>query len=184
MKRVITFFIMVMTVVLPVITTGQTPSLELVREQFFRMKQVNNGALNLFFRLKSMDLEKLPVLMAYRGAASAASAGSVTGPYKKLQYFSDGKKELEQAIQASPANAEIRFLRLVTQLNAPAFLGYNHHVEADKKLVINTLALISKNDPNAYLYYHISEFLIGSGILSQMELKDVAQSRIKFKQSL
>jgi hypothetical protein len=151
--------------------------LEKVREQFFGMKNEKDGALNLYFRLKPLDLSTNPLLKAYRGAASAASAGSVEGVYRKLQYFNTGKSELEEAVKASPSNPEIRFLRLATQVNAPGFLGYNKDIESDKKMLINTFSSMSGTEPNAYLYYRIAGFMLDLKVLNQQEQIQITKFR-------
>jgi hypothetical protein len=159
---------------------AQVPPIEKIREQFFGMNQTKDCALNLFFRLKPLDLSASPVLLAYRGATSAAAAGSVSGVNKKLSYFSNGKSELEQAIKKSPGDVEIRFLRLATQLNAPSFLGYHSSVDQDKTMIINLLSQYKPNEPNAYLYYRISDFLLDTDILNAIERKKVVLIKEKF----
>jgi hypothetical protein len=160
---------------------NQKVEVEKISEQFFTMDKVKDGALNLYFRLKPLDLSNDPVLLAYRGAASAAAAGSVDGVYKKLQYFSLGKSELEEAVKAGPRNPEIHFLRLATQVKAPSFLGYHKNIKADKELILNSLASINGKESNAYLYYRICDFLVYSKILNDQELKLVNQCMQKIK---
>lgn len=164
----------------PLNSSSQIPPLEKVREQFFGMNQSKDGALNLYFRLKPLDLSGSPVLLAYRGAASAAAAGSVSGVNKKLNYFSNGKSELEQAIKRSPGDVEIRFLRLATQVNAPSFLGYHSSIDQDKSIIINLLSQLKPNEPNAYLYFRISGFLLDTDILNAVERKKVVLIKEKF----
>ncbi|MBK7029787.1 MAG: hypothetical protein IPH45_11460 [Bacteroidales bacterium] len=161
------------------ISTAQSVKVESVRNDFFAMQMVEDGALKLYFRLKPLDLKKNPVLMAYRGASSAAAAGSVSGVHKKLQYFSKGKDELENAVKSSPQDAEIRFLRLATQLNAPGFLGYSANISEDKELIINKMSLIESNDPNSYLYSRIAAFLLKTEILTPKEQQIVTQIKKK-----
>ncbi|NVO21604.1 MAG: hypothetical protein HXX13_18025 [Bacteroidetes bacterium] len=154
---------------------AQQSLVDKVRVQFFSMKANKDGALNLYFRLKPMDLTANSILLAYRGAASAASAGSVGGVYKKLEYFSNGKKEIELAVHKSPDDPEIRFLRLATQLNAPSFLGYHSNIEEDKNHIISSLAKLKGNDPNAYLYRNISAFLLDNKLLNAVEKLKISQ---------
>jgi hypothetical protein len=173
-------FIFLLLLLQPFGLSAQPVSVEKIREQYFSIQEAKDGALNLFFRLKPLDLSAYPVLLAYRGSTSAASAASVPGVNKKLQYFMNGKAELEQAVKANPGNVEIRFLRLATQVNAPAFLGYHGKVQEDKNQIINSLVQSNKNDPNAYLYFRISEFLLNSNILDAGERKKVLLSKVKF----
>jgi hypothetical protein len=156
---------------------AQAIKLDKVRQQFFEINEVKDGALNLFYRLKPLDLSGSPVLMAYRGACSAASAGSVSGVQKKLKYFNNGKDELETAVRQLPNDPEIRFLRLVTQINAPGFLGYSSNTENDKKVIVAALSKVSANDPNTYLYTLIADYLLTTDSLSSSERQIILQMK-------
>lgn len=174
--------VLTLTALLFALFVGAQPvKLEKVRDDFFGMKSSDNGALNLYFKLKPLDLSAYPVLMAYRGASSAASAGSVSGVNKKLQYFNKGREELEKAVKSKPGDVEIRFLRLATQLNAPAFLGYSGQVDADKKFIIQRLSMVGSNDPNAYFYARVADFLMDTEILSKQEIEQMSAISKKLK---
>jgi len=166
---------------LALLVDAQPVKLEKVRDDFFGMNSSDDGALNLYFKLKPLDLSAYPVLLAYRGASSAASAGSVSGVHKKLQYFNKGKEELEMAVKSRPGDMEIRFLRLATQLNAPAFLGYSGEVEADKKFILQRLSLVGSNDPNAYFYARVADFLLTTEIFSKQEYQELSAVSKKLK---
>ena len=159
---------------------AQQPSIEKVREQFFAWDKTEDGALKLYKTLEKADLSKDPVLMAYRGASSAAAAGSVSGVKNKLAYFNRGKSELEKAVSLKHLDAEIRFLRLATQLNAPGFLGYTGDIKNDKSIIINTLNSVSANHPNSYLYLRICRFMLAHAELDSSEKNTVNQLIVKF----
>lgn len=160
--------------------SAQQLKIETVREQFFTMHKSEDGALNLYKSLEKYDLTKDPVLLAYRGAASAASAGLVGGVRKKLEYFNRGRSELEKAVSLKHLDAEIRFLRLATQLNAPGFLGYTSDIRNDKAIIINTLNSVSANHPNVYLYQRICHFMLAHADLNASEKTTVNQLIVKF----
>lgn len=71
----------------------------------------------------------------YRGVALAMYADIAEGVYTKLEYFNRGKDFLESAIKEQPHNAEIRFLRLTVQAEAPFMLGYSGEIEEDVEVV-------------------------------------------------
>lgn len=160
--------------------SAQKPAIEKVREQFFALDKTEGGALKLYKSLGNADLSKDPVLLAYRGAASAASAGSVSGVFKKLEYFNSGKSELEKAVSLNPLNPEIRFLRLATQVSAPGFLGYTSDISNDKARIINTFNSVNANHPNAYLYLRICRFMQAHAELTASEINTVNQLVVKF----
>jgi len=160
--------------------SAQESPIEKIREQFFAWDKTKDGALNLYKSLEKADLTKDPVILAYRGASSAAAAGSVSGVRKKLEYFNRGKSELEKAVSLKHLDAEIRFLKLATQVNAPGFLGYNGDITNDKAIIINTLNSVSANHPNAYLYLRICRFMLAYAELNASEKNTVNQLVIKF----
>lgn len=160
--------------------SAQPIPIEKVREQFFAWDKTEDGALKLYKILEKADLSKDPVMMAYRGASSAAAAGSVNGVRNKLAYFNRGKSELEKAVSLKHLDAEIRFLRLATQLNAPGFLGYTGDIKNDKSFIINTLKSVSASHPNAYLYLRICRFMLAHAELDASENNTVNQLVVKF----
>jgi len=159
---------------------AQQVSLEKVREQFFNFDKTEDGPLKLYKSLENIDLTKDAILLAYRGASSAAAAGSVSGVRKKLDYFNRGKGELEKAVTMKPLDAEIRFLRLATQLGAPGFLGYSGDKKNDKAMIITTLSSVPANHSNAYLYQRICSFMLLHADLNANEKVTVNQLLIKF----
>ncbi|MDO9255559.1 MAG: hypothetical protein Q7U54_08610 [Bacteroidales bacterium] len=160
---------------------AQQISIDKVRDQFFAWDKTEDGALKLYKSLEKADLTKDPLLLAYRGASSAAAAGSVSGVWKKLEYFNRGKGELEKAVGLKHLDAEIRFLRLATQLNAPGFLGYSSDIKNDKSIIINTLKGVNANHPNAYLYLRICRFMLAHAELDAAETNTLNQLIVKFK---
>jgi hypothetical protein len=160
--------------------SAQPVSIEKVRDQFFAMDKTADGALKLYNTLENIDLSKDPVLLAYRGASSAASAGAVGGVFKKLEYFNRGKNDLEKAVGMKNLDAEIRFLRLATQLNAPGFLGYKGDIKNDKALIIQLLKSVNANHPNAYLYLRICRFMSSYAELEASEKNTLNQLIVKF----
>jgi len=76
-----------------------------------------------------------PLFLAYLGGLQTIWANHVFSPASKFNTFNDGKKNIEKAVSADPNNAEIRFIRLSVQKNAPAFLGYNAMIKTDKNFL-------------------------------------------------
>ena len=173
------FVFLVLLAVVPTLN-AQQPQIETVRAQFFSMDKKEDGALKLYQSIEKNDLSKDPVLLAYRGASSAASAGSVGGVRKKLEYFNRGKGELEKAVGMKHLDAEIRFLRLATQTNAPGFLGYSNDIVNDKSVIISTLNIVGADHPNAYLYLRICRFMLDHVKLDASDKNTVNQLFVKF----
>lgn len=80
-----------------------------------------------------------PLAMAYQGSAKARWASHSFNPYTKYQRFNEGTSQLEEALKQAPEDAEIRFLRLAIQVEAPRFLGYDQHIAEDRAAVVGAL---------------------------------------------
>lgn len=143
------------------------PAIDEVRDSFFYSWEGECGATELHTQLQDLNLSN-PVIIAYKGAAEMTMANCVSNPWKKYQYFKDGKKELEAAIEKEPDNIEIRYLRFAVQENLPGILNYNN-LEEDKEFLIESLILQTQNNiPDEYINF-VMEQLIQSEELSQEE---------------
>ena len=91
----------------------------------------------LNFHIESINNNSSPVLIAYRGLFKTAYAEHVFWPGTKLFYFNEGKKEIEEQIKKYPNITELYFIRLMVQLNAPSFLGYQDDMDDDLYKVVN-----------------------------------------------
>jgi hypothetical protein len=56
-----------------------------------------------------------------------------------LKYFNNGKAKIEAAIREQKDNAELRYIRLMVQLNAPSLLGYYKEISSDIDFFISTV---------------------------------------------
>lgn len=76
-----------------------------------------------------------PLSLGYLGAFQTIWANHTSNPIAKLSTFRRGKKNIERAISLAPENVELRFIRLSVQVNCPAFLGYDEHIEGDRAFI-------------------------------------------------
>ncbi len=76
------------------------------------------------------------VTKAYKGLATCTSAEFATWPTTKWKYFTDGKALIKESIKSAPQNPEIRYVRLMVQLNAPALVGYSSEIDEDLKIFV------------------------------------------------
>ena len=77
--------------------------------------------------------------MAYVGVSETMLAENAFWPGEKWNYFNSGKEKIEKAIHQNKDNPELRYLRLLVQLNAPSFLSYDESVEKDLEFYINNI---------------------------------------------
>lgn len=104
--------------------------LMLFREQFSQIKTIDDARALLELDESQLSEEEIVVARAYKGTVKCMMAGMVASPFKKLKYFNQGKSMIESSI-AGEQVVENTYLRLLTQLKAPAMLKYNEMIDAD-----------------------------------------------------
>jgi shikimate 5-dehydrogenase len=155
---------------------GQPPLSE-IRSAFFGMNTDSCSAIALFESVQS-ETYTSALVRAYAGAAEAAASQCVKGALNKLEFFSRGKKNLETAVEKDTDNAEIRFLRFATQVNAPRFLEYDN-IREDKNLILEKLPALIRDKEEHQFWKNVAGFLLSSGKLSQNETEAVKSSLIE-----
>lgn len=148
------------------ITGFAQTELDRIRQDFWTINGDSCNAEALFESVKR-DSYNSALLQAYAGSLEAAAAQCVKGAFTKLEYFSRGKKNLEAAIEREPQNPEIRFLRFVTQANAPNFLEYDN-IREDKINILEKLPDYLQVS-NRQFWDRAIQFMMDSGKLSQEE---------------
>ena len=111
--------------------TQRVNTLEEIRIGFGKMASDKELCQQSINQLKAMQAQSATHL-GYLGGLQTIWANHAFNPINKWTTFSSGKKNIERAIQLEPHNAELRFIRLSVQKNAPSFLGYNTHIQTDK----------------------------------------------------
>jgi len=142
------------------------------RKFFWEMGEKKLTATGFFDKLKNYQPSD-PVLMAYKGASQAASAGEISGVMNKLDAFKAGKSLIEKAISLNPKSWEIRFIRFTTQMNAPSMLGYNHK-EEDRAFFLRNKPPISTADDRQFFNKALS-YLINHGKFEDHEIEKLKQ---------
>lgn len=109
-----------------------------IRLMYAKSVESKQTAQNLLSILEKQDQDAF--VLGYRGATKMVMAKHVFNPFTKLNYFNAGKKMLNAAISKDHNNVELIFLRYAIQVSAPSILGYNAHIEADKKQILKGLS--------------------------------------------
>ena len=81
--------------------------------------------------IENEDYDQSPLTKAYKGLCETMMAEHVFLPTSKLKYFNKGKAKIQDAICEWISNSELRYIRLMVQLNCPSFLNYNDDIDAD-----------------------------------------------------
>ena len=101
----------------------------------FHEKELNEQRLEAI--IGKTGYEETPLTPAYKGLCETMMARYAFLPTTKLKYFNHGKAKIEAAIRKQKDNPELRYIRLMVQLNAPSLLGYYAQVSGDIEFFIN-----------------------------------------------
>jgi len=123
--------------------------IKMVRLGFYQATQNSKNAKPLAVIIKNFK-SKSPIVKAYEGANMAILAKTKWNPFSAIRLLKKGGKLLNMAVQQSPKNLEIRFIRFAVQKNIPSFLNLNKNIEEDKKFIIRNInsfdgAVLPKN---------------------------------------
>ncbi|WP_158827117.1 hypothetical protein [Mucilaginibacter lacusdianchii] len=129
---------LLLSFVLAGFTYSQKADVKLLRKQLLQAlekRSVNDSLYNVL----GAEKNKPPLIHSYYGAVQALKAKYAWNPYYKLKYLKDAEKTLQEAVNADPHNMEIRFMRFSIEHNLPGFLGYDKHLDMDRKEMIQQL---------------------------------------------
>ncbi len=112
------------------------------------------------------EQQETTTIKAYKGTLLMKRAELLSSPGKKLSSFKEGHELLEEAIAEDPENAELRFLRLSIQENAPKILTYYGNIEEDKVMI-----LAQYHNFNKELQAFVKDFAKTSEVISSKDLK-------------
>jgi len=109
--------------------------------------------------------KNVAVYQAYLGAGHALQAKHSWNPGSKLSLAQKASEELNAAINKSPNDLEIRFLRFSVECNMPAFLNLSSHVQEDK------LYILKNKDVKHAMWNTMKSFLKSCDQLTEAEKK-------------
>lgn len=127
----------------------------------------NSKACDKLYKEVTKKTEVSPVIKGYIGAVHLAKAKHAI-IFKKMGYFNNGTKILDQAVEEAPNEVELRFLRMTIQLNAPGFLNYSSEIEEDKAFVFTHF-----QEADADIQRRMREYIESSGYFSEEEIAQV-----------
>jgi len=150
---------------------------EATRKMYFEGWQGECGAEALVDSFREIGPVVDPVLLAYKGAATATLANCKVNHIRKLTVFNEGKKLIEKAVSNDPENPEIRFIRFTVQSNIPSLLRYDNP-EVDKKFIMDKLILQPGQIDN-YIRKQMVIYFEKHGDLSVEEQKQLVELKAK-----
>lgn len=124
---------------------------------------------SLYNNLQNIN-KKPPLVTAYFGALEALKAKNSWNPYNKIKYLNLSGKTVQQAVNASPDDMEIRFVRFSIQSNLPHFLGLAKDLDADKNQILHQLKQKNYGTADTLFVQNIIKFMIDSKQCSPQEI--------------
>lgn len=124
---------------------GFAYDLQKIRKDYIEAIKDADAADKLYKELKAIK-NPSPLILAYLGSADAVRAKHSWNPVNKMAFLKQGCKTIDKAVELSPNQLEIRFLRFSLEHFLPPFLGYSKHLEIDKKKI---LELVQKSNVQA-----------------------------------
>lgn len=126
------------TVLLTLLFCISIPSSELneIRSSFKDASDNKSNAEAFYELVQSKKYSDEVLYTAYDGASEIILSKYLDSNMDKLKYFNLGSEKIEKAVSEDSANTEIRFVRLVIQMNTPDFLNYNENIDEDKAFLL------------------------------------------------
>ncbi|GAB4132831.1 MAG: hypothetical protein OHK0045_22360 [Raineya sp.] len=110
---------------------------EKLREAFLEASQ-SYTALKKFEQILTENPNSSALGTAYKAALRALYGYYAIVPAIKLSYFFEASQLLQSALEQSPDNIEVRFIRFAIESNLPAAANnYALHLREDKKVIID-----------------------------------------------
>lgn len=148
-------------------------SLDELRANIEKAKNEEDYTVMLCTQLEKTDLNIEQ--QGYYGLYKSILAEHVYSPIKKLGHFNEGKNRLELLIQNNQQNLELRYIRLILQLKAPSFLGYNGSIGKDKTYILRYLES-NRKELGEIQFKRIVSFLKTETSLTNQEQQDLEKT--------
>lgn len=161
-------------------TNTQKTNIEEIRKQMLRAISSPKVTDSLYNHLYD-DSPKNPLITAYLGALEALKAKDSWNPYNKIKYLNLSNKTVLKAVNASPNDMEIRFIRFSIQSNLPHFLGLNKDLESDKNQILHQLKQKNYGLADKLFVQNIIKYMIGSKQCSPQEIAFLHQQSYSLK---
>jgi hypothetical protein len=129
----------VKTILLTLLLCVSIPSSKLneIRRSFKNASDNKENAETFYELVQSKEYSDEMLYTAYDGASEIILSKYLGSNLEKLKYFNQGSEKIDAAVEADASNTEIRFIRLVIQMNTPKFLNYYENIHEDKEFLIS-----------------------------------------------
>jgi len=128
----------------------ESDSLKKLRAEFQKVDSEEDIDKILAFNVGGFGQSEQQLVNAYQAAGTCMMANYVFSPKAKLNYFNQGKAQLEVLIEENK-DVEKVYLRLLIQLNVPKILNYHKDIEGDIQYLHDHMAKAQIEDAFKYI---------------------------------
>lgn len=154
-----------LSILILIISITLSPDIDTVRDAYKEAAQDKTKIEDFSKLLTDVSKNNNATLIAYKGASTTLLAKNEKKIKDKKKLFIEGVSYVEYAIDKSPNNIEVRFIRLGIQENTPKILNYKDNIEEDKQLILKQF----KNISSSNLRNHIKDYISQSKAFSDEE---------------
>jgi hypothetical protein len=159
--------------------TADTATINYLRNEFYAAIEDEDKTYDLeeFIMDKYSDdySSYSPLVLAYYGGIQTLKAKHAFNPISKLSHLISGLNRLEEAIEISPDNLEIRFMRFSILDNVPGILGYSEERDSDQNKICFLLLQKNYSSLNYKIQKGIAEYMISSDRLNEQQKNEVLE---------
>lgn len=117
---------------------SQKENLKELRNEYIEALHDCDQAARVYGLFLEVDNPSAKVL-AYRGALEAIMTKTTWNLFKKINYLNNSELSFKKAVEKSPSDVEIRFMRMAVQYEIPEYLGYSENIEEDRKFIVKNI---------------------------------------------
>lgn len=142
--------------------SAQGPNLNTLRSYYIGAVHDPDSAAQ-FYKITKNYKAIDPLITGFAGASKTLMAKHSWNPYNKMDYLKSGMNQINKAIEQDSQDVELRFLRFSIENALPGFLGYNQHLEKDRKAIQAYFLNRKANEKPEKVEQVILEFLLETG---------------------
>lgn len=186
--KILIIFILFMYAPLEIISENKEdynnlPVLEKIRFVYYEAVENENKIEELekiIVNNYSTDLTNYPsIILAYWGAVDALKAKHAFWPFTKLSLLNKSMELMGEALNKSPDDLEIRFMRFSILHFIPSILGYGEERDSDMEKITELIKDNNTGSLDPSMQKGIIEFLIESGRLN-IKQENLMQEKLAF----
>lgn len=117
-------------------------------------------------------------ILAFKAASEAVMAKYTWSPYSKMKHLKTSAAIFDQAVKLDADDPEVRFLRYTIEYYIPRYLNMSSNLEADRRIVLQSLLNYPKSGLDAEPGKIMREVLLKGEHLNEQEKNQLRTLKI------